>query len=152
HTAQALGLQVEGAVDVSFSPLRGDEIQLPGGGILINDAYNANPLSMRAALEHAAARAEGRRLVAVLGDMAELGPDPPGYHDEVGALAAQRGVTVVGVGELARGYGGDRWARSAGEAIPVVIDLVQPGDCVLVKGSRAVGLEAVADALAAVRA
>jgi UDP-N-acetylmuramoyl-tripeptide--D-alanyl-D-alanine ligase len=90
--------------------------------------------------------------VAVLGDMAELGPDAPRLHEEVGALAARLGVTVVGVGELARGYRGDGWAPGAGEAIPLVIDLVQPGDCVLVKGSRAVGLEAVADALAAVRA
>jgi UDP-N-acetylmuramoyl-tripeptide--D-alanyl-D-alanine ligase len=147
--ARALGLAVAGPVEVTFGRWRGEEVELPGGGLLINDCYNANPLSMRAALEHLAARAGGRRTVAVLGDMAELGPDGARYHAEIGRVA---GVDViVGVGELARGYGGLLWASTAEDAISLVLETVEPGDCVLVKGSRAVGLEAVAEALATVR-
>jgi len=71
----ALGLARPARVDVELSRWRGEEVPLPGGGLLINDAYNANPMSMRAALEHLAARGGKRRRVAVLGTMAELGPD-----------------------------------------------------------------------------
>src|SRR5207244_8402345 len=103
---QALGLPFpQGKVDVELSRWRGEESRLPGGGLLINDSYNANPASMRAALEHLAEH-EGRK-VAVLGEMAELGPTAPEYHREVGELAESLGIDVVlAVGELARGYGG----------------------------------------------
>jgi UDP-N-acetylmuramoyl-tripeptide--D-alanyl-D-alanine ligase len=152
---EALGLPLEraqeGAGLIEFSAWRGDELPLPGGGLLINDAWNANPVSMRAALEHLALRARSRRRVAVLGDMAELGSDGPAYHEEIGRLAAELGVEVLAVGNLAKGYGGARWAASAEEALPFLDELVRPGDCVLVKGSRAVGLETVAEALALVR-
>ena len=159
HAARALGLEVDGLVEVVFSRWRGDEIELAGGGLLVNDAYNANPMSVRAALEHLVDRAEGRRTVAVLGDMAELGPDAPAYHREVGELAAQLGVGVlVGVGPLSRetvaaaaGVPVTRWTASAAEAVKEVEALLEPGDCVLVKASRAMGLERVAEALAAVR-
>ena len=61
---------------------------------------------MRAALEHLVARAGGRRTVAILGEMAELGPDSPRYHEEIGTRGENLGVDVViGVGELARSYG-----------------------------------------------
>jgi UDP-N-acetylmuramoyl-tripeptide--D-alanyl-D-alanine ligase len=153
---EALGLPLEqaqkGADRIQFSAWRGDEIALPGGGLLINDAWNANPVSMRAALRHLAERAGARRRVAVLGDMAELGEEGPVYHREVGRIAAEEGVeTVLAVGPLARGYleGAEGvWAPSVAEALPLVDEIVRPGDCVLVKGSRAVGLEAVAEALA----
>jgi UDP-N-acetylmuramoyl-tripeptide--D-alanyl-D-alanine ligase len=149
---EALGLPLpDEAVEVEFSRWRCEESELPGGGLLVNDAYNANPVSMRAALEYLLERADGRRTVAVLGDMAELGVDAPRFHEEI-ALAAADVDMVVGVGELARLYGADEWAPTATAAIPVVRALVQPGDAVLVKGSRAVGLEAVADALAGARA
>jgi UDP-N-acetylmuramoyl-tripeptide--D-alanyl-D-alanine ligase len=155
---EALGLPLElaqeGADRIEFSAWRGDELPLPGGGLLVNDAWNANPVSMRAALLHLAERAGERRRVAVLGDMAELGPDGPAYHEEIGRLAAELDVTVLAVGPLAKGYVAETegvWAPSAEEAIPLLDDLVRPGDCVLVKGSRAVGLEAVAEALALVR-
>jgi UDP-N-acetylmuramoyl-tripeptide--D-alanyl-D-alanine ligase len=146
-------------VEVSFSAWRGDEVDLPGGGLVIVDCWNANPISMRAALEHLAARGEGGRLVGVLGSMAELGPDTVAYHHEIGHLARSLGLGVlVGVGEAARGYleGGagirtTRWAPSAGEAVSLVEEILEPGDCVLVKGSRAVGLELVADSLIAAR-
>ncbi len=152
----ALGLPRPERVDVPFSRWRGDELPLPGGGLLINDAYNANPVSMRAALELLAERAGGRRRVAILGDMAELGPDAPRYHREVGAAAAELGVDVlVAIGPLARGYldGVDgRWAPTLEDGLALVREVVEPGDCVLVKGSRAMGLEAVVDALAGVAA
>ena len=148
---EALGLPFpEGRVDVELSRWRGEESPLPGGGLLINDAYNANPASMRAALEHLAEH-EGRK-VAVLGEMAELGPTAPAYHREVGELLRALGIdSVLAVGELARAYGGE-FARDAEEAVEKIGDLVRPGDIVLVKGSRAVGLEVVAEALTGVRA
>jgi UDP-N-acetylmuramoyl-tripeptide--D-alanyl-D-alanine ligase len=156
----ALGLPRPERVDVDFSRWRGEELPLAGGGLLINDAYNANPTSMRAALAHLEATAGDRRRVAVLGDMAELGPGAPAFHEEIGAEAVRRGVTaLVAVGELARGYLAgapelteSRWAPDAESAVAAVEEVVRPGDCVLVKASRSVGLERVAEALAAVSA
>jgi len=155
---EALGLPRPERVDVEFSPWRGEQLPLPGGGLLINDAYNANPVSMRAALAHLAAVATGRRRVAILGDMAELGSAAPAYHEEIGREAARHGVdALLAVGELARAYvdGGvpvTRWATDAEAAAAEATDFVQPGDVVLVKASRALGLERVAEALAAVSA
>jgi UDP-N-acetylmuramoyl-tripeptide--D-alanyl-D-alanine ligase len=148
----ALGLPRPERVDVDFSRWRGDEDELPGGGLLINDAYNANPVSMRAALAYLAERAGDRRRVAILGDMAELGRTAPRYHHEVGVAAAELGLDeLLAVGQLARGYleGGvpGRWVANVHEALRELDDVVRPGDAVLVKASRAVGLEAVAAAL-----
>jgi UDP-N-acetylmuramoyl-tripeptide--D-alanyl-D-alanine ligase len=153
----ALGLPQPEAVDVEFARWRGEEQELPGGGLLINDAYNANPVSMRAALAYLAERAGDRRRVAILGDMAELGRTGPEYHREVGAAASELGVDeLLAVGELARGYleGGipGRWVANVHDALRQLDELVRPGDAVLVKGSRAVGLEAVAAALTQIRA
>jgi UDP-N-acetylmuramoyl-tripeptide--D-alanyl-D-alanine ligase len=153
----ALGLPRPERVDVDFSRWRGEEGELPGGGLLINDAYNANPVSMRAALAHLAERAAGRRRVAILGEMAELGRTAPVYHREVGEAAAELGVDeLLAVGELARGYleGGvpGRWTPNVHEALRELDEVVRPGDAVLVKASRAVGLELVAEALARVPA
>lgn len=156
----ALGLPRPARVDVDWSRWRGDELPLPGGGLLINDAYNANPVSMRAALTHLAATAGGRRRVAILGDMTELGSGAPAFHEEIGRELARYGVeALLAVGGLARGYlehaSGvpvTRWAADADDAAGVAGELVQPGDCVLVKASRVVGLERVAEALAAVSA
>ncbi len=153
----ALGLPRPESVDVDFARWRGEEQELPGGGLLINDAYNANPVSMRAALAYLAERAGDRRRVAILGDMAELGRTGPDYHREVGAAASELGVDeLLAVGELARGYLEDgvpgRWVANVHDALGQVDELVRPGDAVLVKGSRAVGLEAVAAALTQIRA
>jgi UDP-N-acetylmuramoyl-tripeptide--D-alanyl-D-alanine ligase len=162
HAYDALGLPLdrarEGASQIPFSRWRGDELPLEGGGLLINDAYNANPVSMRAALDHLVDRAGTRRRVAVLGEMAELGPDAPAYHREIGRHASQVGVDVLlAVGPLAEHYLEGQteipsvaWVGNAGEAVAAVEQLLRPGDCVLVKASRAVGLEAVAEALAGV--
>jgi UDP-N-acetylmuramoyl-tripeptide--D-alanyl-D-alanine ligase len=151
-TLEALGYPLpDEPVEVVFSRWRSQESELPGGGLLINDSWNANPVAMRAALAYLCERADGRRTVAVLGDMAELGADGPRYHDEIARAAAEIDV-VVAVGELARAYDGEAWVGTAEEAVPVVRELVQPGDAVLVKGSRSIGLERVADALVGVAA
>ena len=147
-----------GPVDVTFSRWRGEEVPLPGGGMLVNDCWNANPVSMRAALEDLVERSDGRRTVAVLGEMAELGAESDAYHREIGQVVAALGIGVlVAVGERARLYAEGAEgvlevaiAADAEEAARIVPDLVRPGDCVLVKGSRVVGLEVVADALAGV--
>ena len=136
-------------LDVEFSKGREDERELPGGILLLNDCYNANPLSMRAALQQLVARAGDRRRVVVLGDMRELGEAGPAYHAEIGDLLRELGIEqVVGVGELARAYGGE-WFATADEAAARVPEMLRPGDVVLVKGSLAVGLEVVAENLSA---
>jgi UDP-N-acetylmuramoyl-tripeptide--D-alanyl-D-alanine ligase len=142
----------ERAPQVAFSRLRGELIDLPGGSVLVNDCYNANPISMRAALEHLASlEAPGRR-VAVLGGMAELGPDGPAYHREAAAHARGLGIgPIVGVGELASEYAPDAWAPDPETAVAVVERLAEPGDAILVKGSRAIELERFTDAFVARR-
>jgi UDP-N-acetylmuramoyl-tripeptide--D-alanyl-D-alanine ligase len=107
-------------------------------------------------LIHLTARAVFRLRVAVLGDMAELGRDAPTFHRLVGASAAEHAEVVVAVGELAREYLGagaaeERHAASVEEAVAVVDEVVRPGDVVLVKASRSVGLERVAEALTAAK-
>jgi UDP-N-acetylmuramoyl-tripeptide--D-alanyl-D-alanine ligase len=151
--AQAIGVAPSGRIEVPFSALRGERIDLPNGVAVVNDCYNANPMSMRAALEELAVTAPGRR-VAVLGDMLELGEDEREFHREAGATAGERGVDLlVTVGPLAAAmlerYEGEGIAvADAAEAASILPELLEPGDTVLVKGSRAVGLEAVAEALA----
>jgi UDP-N-acetylmuramoyl-tripeptide--D-alanyl-D-alanine ligase len=133
---------------IVFSPLRGQIVRLPTGSILINDCYNANPLSMRAALDHLGSLpVEGRRL-AVLGEMRELGPDAPRYHREIGEHARRSGVElIIGVGDLAGAFGPDTLVEDAPAAAEALAGELGGGDAVLVKGSRAVGLEVVAERL-----
>jgi UDP-N-acetylmuramoyl-tripeptide--D-alanyl-D-alanine ligase len=139
----------ERAAGITFSRLRGELLEA-GGVLIVNDCYNANPLSMRAALDHLAAIEVPGRRIAVLGEMRELGPDAPMYHREVGARARDLGIgPIIGVGELARDYAPEDWVPDARAAIPAAERLVSSGDAVLVKGSRSVGLELVSDELAA---
>jgi UDP-N-acetylmuramoyl-tripeptide--D-alanyl-D-alanine ligase len=149
HAYAALGLPLEhaaqGAAQIRLSPWRGEERSLPGGGFVVNDAYNANPDSMHAALTHLAERGGVRRRVAILGEMAELGDASESYHRRIGELAAELGVEVIGVGERARAYGPTVWTAGVDEALEAACSLVRPGDAVLVKASRAVGLEGIAD-------
>jgi UDP-N-acetylmuramoyl-tripeptide--D-alanyl-D-alanine ligase len=151
---RALGLPLEraqeGASAIRLSPWRAETRPLAGGGVVVNDAYNANPTSMRAALLDLAERAAGRRRVAILGEMAELGDDSPAYHAEIAALLGELGVeVVVAVGEPARAYlavGGaeTHWIPDAA-SFAALEHVVRPGDAVLVKASRAVGLEGIPD-------
>jgi UDP-N-acetylmuramoyl-tripeptide--D-alanyl-D-alanine ligase len=145
----ALGLPLdrvhEGVAQIELSRLRGEELALSGGVVLINDCWNANPDSMAAALRDLAGRNGGRR-IAVLGGMAELGPEGPRYHREVAEHAAGLDL-VIGVGALAQDYSPTHWVPDAEEAAELLRRLLEPGDVVLVKGSRSVGLEAVAQNL-----
>jgi UDP-N-acetylmuramoyl-tripeptide--D-alanyl-D-alanine ligase len=112
-----------------------------GSITLIDDSFNANPLSMDLGLETLASRSgPGRRRVAVLGDMKELGSDSPMYHREIGSVARARADVIIGVGPLAREYDPDHWFATSSECADAMHDLVRPGDYVLVKGSSSVGL------------
>lgn len=145
----SLGEMADRAASIGFSRFRGERLELGEGIVLVNDCYNANPVSMRAALDHLATFDEGGRRVAVLGEMAELGPGAPGYHRELGEHARAGGVDfLVGVGEPAREYGPDELVGDPAEAAELLAAQLEPGDTVLVKGSRSAGLEAVAEGLA----
>jgi UDP-N-acetylmuramoyl-tripeptide--D-alanyl-D-alanine ligase len=147
--AQAVGVTPSGPVDVRFSSLRGELVELDGGVAVVNDCYNANPMSMRAALDHLA-EAPAQRRIAVLGWMAELGPDAERFHREVGAHARALGIDLlIPVGEDAARLYGDAFG---GEVEPVATPeeagrllerVAQPGDRVLIKGSRSANLERV---------
>ncbi len=116
--ARALGVTPAGRLEVQFSALRGERIALGEGIVLIDDCYNANPMSMRAALDDLAATAPGRR-VAVLGDMLELGPRERHLHREIGVHARACGVELlVAVGPLAgeMGEGLEEEGHREGEA------------------------------------
>jgi UDP-N-acetylmuramoyl-tripeptide--D-alanyl-D-alanine ligase len=145
--ARAVGVVPEGRVELSPARGRGEWIETAGGVIVIDDCYNANPMSMEAALDDLA-RHPGRR-VAVLGDMLELGPDELAYHRNVGTYAADRGVDLlIAVGPRSRAmadaFGGRvERADDAISAAALVRRLARPGDAVLVKASNGVGLDAV---------
>jgi UDP-N-acetylmuramoyl-tripeptide--D-alanyl-D-alanine ligase len=147
----ALGADLTGmadrAADIGFSRFRGERVELPGGIVLVNDCYNANPVSMRAALDHLVTLGT-ERSVAVLGEMGELGPDSARYHREVGEHARAAGIDfVIGVGLPARDYDPDELVADPDEAAELLAARLEPGDAVLVKGSRSAGLEIVAEQL-----
>jgi len=151
--ARAIGVEPAGAVRVALSRMRGQRIELARGIVVINDCYNANPMSMRAALDDLAETARARR-VAVLGDMLELGPGERGFHVQLGEQARAAGVELlITVGPLAQaaaeavGEGATALAGAA-DAAQTLPGLLRDGDTVLVKASRGVGLEVVAEALA----
>ncbi|MGI8430653.1 MAG: UDP-N-acetylmuramoyl-tripeptide--D-alanyl-D-alanine ligase [Solirubrobacteraceae bacterium] len=156
--ARAVGVLAAGRIELKLSPGRGQRVSLPGAITLIDDCYNANPVSMRAALEDLAATAvrdEHPRRIAVLGDMLELGVNERSFHLEVGEHARAAGVDVlVTVGalaaEMSERFGGEvHCVADAGEAAALLPELLEPGDAVLVKASRGVGLELVCNALGA---
>ncbi len=133
---------------IGFSSLRGERIGLSGGGVLVNDCYNANPVSMRAALDHLASLEADRR-IAILGAMAELGPEAAAYHRGIGRYARDRGIdTVIGVGEDSQAYDPDDLVATPEEAAELLAAQLAGREAVLVKGSRSAGLEAVAETLA----
>jgi UDP-N-acetylmuramoyl-tripeptide--D-alanyl-D-alanine ligase len=156
--ARAVGVTASGSVELALSPGRGQRVALAGDVTLIDDCYNANPMSMRAALDDLAATAqrEGRsRRVAVIGDMLELGDRERELHQEIGQYAGGAGLDLlIAVGPRAewitgRFEGEARSVPDAGAAAELVPGLLKPGDIVLVKGSRGVGLELVCRALPA---
>jgi UDP-N-acetylmuramoyl-tripeptide--D-alanyl-D-alanine ligase len=144
----------------SLSRWRMEVTERPDGVTIVNDAYNANPESMRAALRALAAMGRGRRTWAVLGKMAELGDEALAEHDAVGRLAVRLNVgKLVAVGGreaswLQLGaYNEGSWGEEsvhvsdAQAAVDLLRSELRPGDVVLVKASRSVGLESVAQAL-----
>jgi len=147
--AAALTLDVDldevaaGLAGAELSPWRMEVSRTPAGAIVVNDAYNANPQSTEAALR-ALARIDARRHIAVLGPMLELGDASVGEHRRIGDLARALGIgTIVSVG--APEYGGDDVDDV--EAARTRVGKLGAGDAVLVKASRAVGLERLAHAL-----
>jgi len=161
--AVALGVPVEKALSgiSSFTPMkmRMERLQLASGVQVINDCYNANPVSMAAALHTVSAAKRAGRFVAVLGSMRELGPDSSTKHKEVGRDAQVNHVDVLftfgeHAAELAEG------ACSAGMSLEhvfqtedmemlkkKVLSVVKAGDVVLVKGSRGMKMERLIDHL-----
>ncbi|MCT2589180.1 UDP-N-acetylmuramoyl-tripeptide--D-alanyl-D-alanine ligase [Streptomyces sp. N2-109] len=147
-----LDLAAAALATASLSQWRMERRVLAGGATLLNDTYNANPDSTRAALD-ALAAIEGGRRIAVLGEMLELGDDSAAEHRAVGAYAAARADVVVAVGEAARAI-----ADGAGERAVMLADndaavdwlrgRLVAGDVVLVKASRGAFLDEVAAALA----
>jgi UDP-N-acetylmuramoyl-tripeptide--D-alanyl-D-alanine ligase len=147
----ALGVPLEemadGTASIGFSSFRGERLVLGDGILLVNDCYNANPLSMRAALDHLATFEGGRR-IAVLGEMGELGEEGAVHHREIGGHARAHGIdAVIGVGEPAREYDPDELVADPEEAAELLAAQLEPGDTVLVKGSRSAGLELIAETL-----
>lgn len=138
---------------------RGAVHRLEGGITLVDDSYNSNPDALAQALAGAAALAPaGARKVAVLGDMLELGPEAPRFHREAGEHAAALGFSpIAGVGELSRHLveaareAGARseWLPDAEAAEAWTEETLRPGDLVLIKASRGIGLETVVERLLA---
>jgi UDP-N-acetylmuramoyl-tripeptide--D-alanyl-D-alanine ligase len=163
-TACALGLDAsviaEALSTADASRSRLEIIEMPGGVSVINDAFNANPESMQAGLRAFAEWSQGRRTIAVLGEMRELGPLAEEAHRAVGRIAAELGLTVlvtIGAGPV------DALARAAadGPSVPLIrnvastgdldaklAQLIEPGDAVFIKASRSIGLENFRPALA----
>ncbi len=161
--AQALGVppaeMASGLAACELPGMRWELRTLPSGAQLINDAYNANPASVKASMETVAGLGPGRRNIAVLGDMLELGESSEALHREVGRAAAAGAFSLlVTVGERSRWTAAE--AVTAGmnraaviscdtweQAAAVLAEQMQPRDRILVKASRGMGLERIADAL-----
>ena len=167
-TATSLGLPLSDTAEAlsgatTVSRWRMEVTERPDGVTVVNDAYNANPDSMRAALKALAGMGRGgaRRTWAVLGGMAELGPDSPELHQAVGRLAVRLNVArLVAVGPdaaqihagavLEGSWGGESAHVADSDAAVALLQAeLAPGDVVLVKASRAERLERVAAELLA---
>jgi len=154
----------EGLAGASTQAMRMESFTAASGVLVINDAYNANPSSMAAAVDTLAQVKVAGRRVAVLGDMAELGSLTELAHfrigEQVAGLPIDALVTVgakarrIADGAKAKGMAADavRPCQTVDEAVEVLDDLLVPGDAVLVKASRVMGLEAVVDGIVTPRA
>jgi UDP-N-acetylmuramoyl-tripeptide--D-alanyl-D-alanine ligase len=146
------------APDVKPAKHRGEVKELLGGGLLYDDSYNSSPVALTASFAAFERAAGARRKVAVVGEMRELGPESPRFHREAGKSLAGRCDLLVAVHGDAReiaagareaGMREDavRFAESVDAAIPLVKELLAPGDAVFVKGSRGVALDKLVDTL-----
>jgi UDP-N-acetylmuramoyl-tripeptide--D-alanyl-D-alanine ligase len=148
--AMACGLPIEnvaqGLAGATLSPWRMDLQRTATGALVLNDAYNANPTSTEAALRSLASL-PARRRIAVLGVMAELGPDGPAEHRRIAELARELGIELIALGTS------DYGVRSLDDVDDALVELVElslrDGDAILVKGSRVAGLESLAARLLA---
>jgi UDP-N-acetylmuramoyl-tripeptide--D-alanyl-D-alanine ligase len=140
--AGVVGVDLDGALaalsTATISGMRMELVTAPSGATIVNDAYNANPTSMRAALDSLAAM-DARRRVAVLGLMGEI-DDPVPAHREIAAHAIESGLELVAVGT-------DLYGIEPVEDVSAVLGQLGPGDVVLVKASRSAGLERVVRSL-----
>jgi UDP-N-acetylmuramoyl-tripeptide--D-alanyl-D-alanine ligase len=159
----ALGLPLEacaaGLEAARPSPGRMQELTIPTGTLLLHDAYNANPMSMHAALRALAAVRNRTRAIAVLGPMAQLGASSRAEHEQVGRVAAELGLHgLISVGEQARSIADGalaagmarksvRWCLDQNEALDVVLNSAGATDVVLVKASRLAHLEEMVEKL-----
>jgi UDP-N-acetylmuramoyl-tripeptide--D-alanyl-D-alanine ligase len=159
----ALGLTgaecAAGLKEVQLSPWRMEMFETAGGIRVLNDAYNANPASMAAALKAVRWMSQGARSIAVLGEMAELGELAAAEHEHVGELVARLGIDhliVVGDRAAAIAIGAEREgveperifrAGTVEEAVRQVKVIAREGDVVLLKASRVGGLERIAERL-----
>jgi UDP-N-acetylmuramoyl-tripeptide--D-alanyl-D-alanine ligase len=139
-------------------------VRLPNGALLIDDCYNANPSSTKAALLTLTHLVKGKgKAIAVLGDMLELGPTELDLHRDVGRFAAGAGLSLLvcfGTRARALGEGAEEaglpaehieYTEDPAEAVGLVQARVRPEDVVLVKGSRGMKMERISDPLAGVR-
>src|ERR687895_243720 len=158
-TGIALGLEPEACagalMEARVSAWRMETFDTIDGVRVLNDAYNANPSSMSAALKAARWMSRDGRCIAVLGHMAELGAASMEEHERVGEVVARLGIErLVVVGDEARGIARGATREGVEPEHVVVVGTpaevrahARPGDLVLVKGSRVVGLEWLAEAL-----
>ncbi len=163
----ALGLDqdtiLRGLANARTTGRRMRPVPRPGGGLLIDDCYNANPSSMKAALLTLTHLVRGTgRAIAVLGDMLELGPTELDLHRDVGRFAAGAGLALlvcfgkraraIGEGAIESGLKPDsvQWAETPAEAIAQVRKDARPEDVILVKGSRGMKMERISDPLSGV--
>jgi UDP-N-acetylmuramoyl-tripeptide--D-alanyl-D-alanine ligase len=164
--AAELGMSIEAIAAglssaVALSKWRMEVTERGDGVIVVNDAYNSSPEAMTAALESVAVMSAGRRAYAVLGRMAELGDRSREFHEQAGAVAARTGLAgIIAVGDEAApilagaksepGFTGELIAVPDDDAaVAAITERLRPGDVVLVKASRAAGLQTVALALTA---
>lgn len=161
---EIMGVDMEniakGIAGAELTGWRMEMITKPEEITIINDAYNANPVSMRSALMALGDISKSKRAIAVLGDMGELGPVSEKAHLEVGKLAVDYGTDIlitVGrkarkIAEAAREKGLPRGsiftADGADKAAEILRAIIEPGDVVLIKGSRFLGLERLVDLVA----
>lgn len=141
NIARAVGRHM-GIPDAAIDDALG-RVKLPMGRLnrlefdgvdVIDDSFNANPMSMKLGLD-TLAEARCQRKIAILGHMAELGEEADRYHREIGAYARSRADMVIGVGEAAKRYDPDSWFADSGACAARILDIIRPGDCLLVKGS-----------------
>jgi UDP-N-acetylmuramoyl-tripeptide--D-alanyl-D-alanine ligase len=151
---------VKGLGSVRPEKMRMEPVRLANGALLINDAYNANPDSTRAAIQTLLEIGAGGRTIFVFGDMLELGPEEEAIHAQIGRLAAVAGVSALyslgglaGRSALAAGRAGGchvKAGKNRKRLADEIAKQLRPGDVVLVKGSRGMVMEEVADRLVSI--